>query len=83
MADQAIVIVGGGRAAASLTASYRDAGGEAFVTILSEDTAPPYNRPPLSKGFLRGELESDAVFAQPPAFYDESVVELRLETKVV
>ncbi len=83
MADQAIVIVGGGRAAASLVESYRDAGGEAFVTILSEDTAPPYNRPPLSKGFLRGEVDSDAVLAQPPAFYDESVVELRLETKVV
>jgi len=41
------------------------------VTILSADTDPPYNRPPLSKGFLRGEMDADAVFVEPEASYAE------------
>lgn len=78
MDDELIVIVGGGRAAASLVESYRDAGGEGFVTILSRDSTPPYNRPPLSKGFLRGEMEADGVLAFPQDYYEERVVDLRL-----
>jgi NADPH-dependent 2,4-dienoyl-CoA reductase/sulfur reductase-like enzyme len=78
MDDELIVIVGGGRAAASLVESYRDAGGEGFVTILSRDSTPPYNRPPLSKGFLRGEMEADGVLAFPRDYYEERVVDLRL-----
>ena len=42
------------------------------MSILSADTDPPYNRPPLSKGFLRGELEADAVFVEPEAAYAET-----------
>ena len=49
-----IVIVGGGLAAARVARAFKDAGGEGPVSILSADTDPPYNRPPLSKGFLRG-----------------------------
>ncbi len=60
-----IVIVGGGLAAARVARAFRDAGGEGPVSILSADTDPPYNRPPLSKGFLRGEIEADAVFVEP------------------
>jgi NADPH-dependent 2,4-dienoyl-CoA reductase/sulfur reductase-like enzyme len=60
-----IVIVGGGLAAARVARAFKDAGGEGPVSILSADTDPPYNRPPLSKGFLRGEIEADAVFVEP------------------
>ncbi|HEY7380324.1 MAG TPA: FAD/NAD(P)-binding oxidoreductase [Gaiella sp.] len=78
-----IVVVGGGLAAASLAVSYREAGGEEVVTILSADDRPPYNRPPLSKGFLRGEMEDEAdAYVQPARFYDDNVIELRLETEV-
>ena len=52
-----IVIVGGGLAAARVARAFRDAGGKGSVSILSADTDPPYNRPPLSKGFLRGEID--------------------------
>jgi 3-phenylpropionate/trans-cinnamate dioxygenase ferredoxin reductase subunit len=82
MADAAIVIVGGGRAAASLVEAYRAAGGEDFLTVISEDTEPPYNRPPLSKGFLRGEIGRDEVLAHPTAFYEANVVEVRLGERV-
>ena len=82
MAPDAIVIVGGGVAAAVLAAEYRAAGGEADVTILSADSDPPYHRPPLTKGFLRGEEEREETFVQQPADYEDAVVELRLETTV-
>jgi 3-phenylpropionate/trans-cinnamate dioxygenase ferredoxin reductase subunit len=73
-----IVIVGGGLAAARVARAFRDAGGDGQVTILSADTDPPYNRPPLSKGFLRGEIEADAVFVEPETTYAELDIDLRL-----
>jgi 3-phenylpropionate/trans-cinnamate dioxygenase ferredoxin reductase subunit len=81
MAEE-IVVIGGGLAAARLAFAYREAGGEGDVTIVSSDTEPPYNRPPLTKGFLRGELERDDTLVQPLEEYEEQVVELRLETSV-
>ena len=81
--DNGIVIVGGGVAAASLAVAYREEGGDELVTILSSDDRPPYNRPPLSKGFLRGEIEDEQqTFVQPLEFYDENVIDLRLEVDV-
>jgi NADPH-dependent 2,4-dienoyl-CoA reductase/sulfur reductase-like enzyme len=77
-----IVIAGGGLAAARTVRSYRDAGGDAPVTVLSADTALPYNRPPLSKGFLRGEIEADAVFVEPEAAYADLGVDVELGTTV-
>jgi 3-phenylpropionate/trans-cinnamate dioxygenase ferredoxin reductase subunit len=77
-----IVVVGGGLSAARLATEYRAAGGEAPVTILSNEQDPPYHRPPLTKGFLRGEVERDGTYVQPPEEYEDEVVELRLETTV-
>ena len=77
-----IVIVGGGVAAAKLIRAHRDAGGDAALTMISSDTHLPYNRPPLSKGFLRGELEASAVFVEPESSYAELEVDLRLGATV-
>ena len=82
MARDPIVIVGGGLASARVVEEYRNAGGEAMITLLSADERPPYHRPPLSKGFLRGEVEADEVLVQPESFYEESVVDLRLGVEV-
>jgi 3-phenylpropionate/trans-cinnamate dioxygenase ferredoxin reductase subunit len=74
-----IVIVGGGLAAASFVGAYREAGGRDDVTILSADDRPPYNRPPLSKGFLRGDVEDEEeTFVHPASFYADHGVDLRL-----
>jgi 3-phenylpropionate/trans-cinnamate dioxygenase ferredoxin reductase subunit len=78
MAKEPIVIVGGGRAAASLIDAYREAGGDALITVVSEDEHPPYNRPPLSKGVLRGEMEPGEALVHTPEEYDNLAVELRL-----
>ena len=82
MAKDPIVIIGGGRAAASLIDAYRENGGDALITVLSADDQPPYNRPPLSKGVLRGEMEPDGALVHTAEEYDELVVELRLDTTV-
>ena len=82
MATDSIIIVGGGLAAGRLATEYRAAGGEEDVTILSAEPDPPYNRPPLTKGFLRGEQDRDSTFVRPLAEYEDDVVELRLGTTV-
>ena len=82
MATDSIIIVGGGLAAGRLVSEYRAAGGEAELTILSAEPDPPYNRPPLTKGFLRSEQDRDSTLVRPLAEYEDDVVELRLGTTV-
>jgi NADPH-dependent 2,4-dienoyl-CoA reductase/sulfur reductase-like enzyme len=76
-----IAIVGGGLASARVVSAYREAGGEGAVALLSADTAPPYHRPPLSKRVLRGEAEPESALVEPPEWYREHDVDLRLETR--
>ena len=52
-----VLIVGGGQAAMHLASSLRDLGWQAAVTIVSEESSPPYQRPPLSKAFLSGNAD--------------------------
>ena len=77
-----IVVVGGGLAAGRFAETYREAGGEAPLTILSSESDPPYHRPPLTKGFLRGEVERDGTYLRPARDYEDDVVELRLGVTV-
>jgi len=82
MGTDPIVVVGGGLAGGRLASEYRAAGGTTGVVVLASEPDPPYNRPPLTKGFLRGELERDAIFVRPLAEYEDDAVELRLATTV-
>jgi 3-phenylpropionate/trans-cinnamate dioxygenase ferredoxin reductase subunit len=77
-----IAIVGGGLTAGRVVQSYRQAGGDDPITLLSADSWPPYHRPPLSKGFLRGEAEAADALVEPAEWYGEHDVDLRLETVV-
>ncbi|MEJ7891768.1 MAG: FAD-dependent oxidoreductase [Solirubrobacteraceae bacterium] len=56
-----IVIVGGGPAGHAAARGYREAGGSGSVQLVTDDDRPPYNRPPLTKEFLRGEQGEDAL----------------------
>jgi 3-phenylpropionate/trans-cinnamate dioxygenase ferredoxin reductase subunit len=80
--DARIVIVGGGLAGAVAAESYRKAGGDAPVTIISQDLDLPVHRPPLSKEYLRGDEERHKVFVHPDGFYEEQRIEVRTGTKV-
>lgn len=77
------MIVGGGPAGHAAAHAYRAAGGEAEVFLLSADTQPPYKRPPLSKEFLRGEVEDDDLPLEPFGFYREQRIELGLDDPVI
>ncbi len=81
--DDSIVIVGGGLAGARVAEEYRAAGGEALVIMLSDDGRPPYHRPPLSKGVLRGEQSVDDALLRQIEEYDDLLVDLRLATTAI
>ncbi len=78
MSSSPIVIVGGGLATARVVKGYREAGGSDPITILSADSSPPYHRPPLSKRYLRGEIEAGATLVEPESYYGEQGADLRL-----
>ena len=52
------------------------------MTMLAGEARLPYNRPPLSKGLLRGSVEPDAVFVAPAETYDEVEIDVRLDASV-
>lgn len=78
-----LVVIGGGPAGHSAATAYRKAGGAGPVVIISADGAPPYERPPLSKDFLRGETEQDELPMESPEFYRDNSIELWLNDPAV
>jgi NADPH-dependent 2,4-dienoyl-CoA reductase/sulfur reductase-like enzyme len=76
-----LVIVGGGLASARAIKSFREAGGEGSIALISKDSTLPYHRPPLSKKFLRGETDEEPL-VEDEAFYSDHGVEVMLETAV-
>jgi 3-phenylpropionate/trans-cinnamate dioxygenase ferredoxin reductase component len=76
-----LVIIGGGLASARAIKSFREAGGEGSIALISRDSTLPYHRPPLSKRFLRGETD-DEPLVEDEAFYSGHGVEVMLETDV-
>ena len=73
-----LVIVGGGPAGLAAARGYRAAGGDGAVTLLTPELAVPYQRPPLSKDFLRGEMHDDELAVEREAWYESNDVEVRL-----
>ncbi|MBS1844107.1 MAG: FAD-dependent oxidoreductase [Actinobacteria bacterium] len=82
MSAERIVIVGGGPAGQAAAAAYRDAGGDGSVAILAREPDPPYERPPLTKDFLRGESGREALPLVDAAWYQEHGVDLRTDAEV-
>ena len=72
------VIVGGGPCAASAAATLRSAGFEGRVVLVADEPVPPYERPPLSKDYLTGRLDSSQLPVRAAAWYAQAGVELRL-----
>ncbi|GAA0290116.1 NAD(P)/FAD-dependent oxidoreductase [Rhodovulum strictum] len=73
-----IVIIGAGQAGAALAAKLRGLGHQGPITLTGEEAAPPYQRPPLSKKYLLGEIGAERLYLRPAEFYAEHRIELRL-----
>ena len=83
MADaRGIVVVGGGLAGGKTVEELRSAGYDGRLTLLAAEPHRPYERPPLSKGFLTGDAERDTVFVHEQQWYADHDVELRLGESV-
>lgn len=76
--DDRIVIVGAGPAGLSAARAYRKAGGGAELVVLGAEAHHPYERPPLTKEYLRGEHGRDELFLEAQGFYREQAIDLRL-----
>jgi 3-phenylpropionate/trans-cinnamate dioxygenase ferredoxin reductase subunit len=77
------VIVGAGMAGGKAAETLREEGFDGRIVLLGAESERPYERPPLSKDYLRGESERNAIFLQEdPGWYAEHDVELRTETAV-
>ena len=77
-----IAIIGAGQAGASLASKLRGLGHEGPITLIGEEPAPPYQRPPLSKKYLLGEMPQERMYLKPEAAYGEAGIELCLGAKV-
>jgi 3-phenylpropionate/trans-cinnamate dioxygenase ferredoxin reductase subunit len=77
-----IIVVGAGQAGASLVAKLRALGYGGPLVLLGDEPVLPYQRPPLSKKYVSGELAVDRLLIRPPAWYDEQRIETRLSAAV-
>lgn len=73
-----VVIVGAGQAGAALAARLRALGHSGAITLIGEEPAPPYQRPPLSKAYLLGDMEEERLWLRAADFYSDNAIELRL-----
>lgn len=77
-----VVVVGAGQAGSSLVAKLRNSGFDGSITLIGAEPVPPYQRPPLSKAYLLGDMALDRLFLRPESFYAEHRIDLRLNTRV-
>lgn len=83
MSDAHVVIVGAGHAGGTAAALLRQYGHEGRITLLGEEPIPPYQRPPLSKAWLKGEADADSLALKPLEFYAEAGIDFRPSTTAV
>src|SRR5215211_2153498 len=85
MADRSVdhLLIGGGLAAANCARWLRDEGGDGSILLVGREPHPPYNRPPLSKGYLQGTESLDDALFRPHEWWQENDVELLARTSVM
>lgn len=73
-----VVVIGAGQAAASVVARLRAQGFDGAITLVGDEPVPPYQRPPLSKAYLLGDMEKERLFLRPERFYAENNIMLMM-----
>lgn len=77
-----VVVIGAGQAGGALVAKLRNLDFEGNITLLGAESVPPYQRPPLSKKYLLGEMDLERLFLKPERFYAEHDIDLRTGVSV-
>ncbi len=77
-----IIIIGAGQAAAQAISSLAQGGFDGTIALIGEETHLPYQRPPLSKKFMTGEMDEARLYFRPAAFYDQNNVKCMLNMRV-
>ncbi len=77
-----VVIAGAGHAAGQLVATLRQKQYPGNIVLVGEEPWLPYQRPPLSKKYLAGELDAERLYVKPASFYDDPAIDARLNTRV-
>ena len=78
-----IVIAGAGHGGAQAAVALRQRGFAGTIALVGDEPEPPYQRPPLSKEYLAGEMSFERLLIRPPAFWSERGIALRLGQAVV
>jgi 3-phenylpropionate/trans-cinnamate dioxygenase ferredoxin reductase subunit len=76
-----VVIIGAGHAGGTAAALLRQYGYAGKITLVGEEPIHPYQRPPLSKAWLKGEADAESLALRPPSFYEEHGIELILSVR--
>jgi 3-phenylpropionate/trans-cinnamate dioxygenase ferredoxin reductase subunit len=84
VSDQAphVVIIGAGHAGGTIAALLRQYAFAGPITLIGDEPIAPYQRPPLSKAWLKGEADAEALMLKPESFYAEHGIDLRLNATV-
>lgn len=77
------LLIGGGLASAHCASELRKRGAEGSILLAGREPEPPYERPPLSKEYMRGEASREDAYVNSPAWYEENGVELRTGVNVM
>jgi 3-phenylpropionate/trans-cinnamate dioxygenase ferredoxin reductase subunit len=77
------LLIGGGLAAGNCARWLREGGGQGSIMLVGREPDPPYNRPPLSKGYLQGKEAREDVLFRPDEWWEEQRIELRTRTSVM
>ena len=76
-----VVVVGGGQAGLSVVSKLRSLGYPGGITMICGEPELPYQRPPLSKKYLTGELEKERLYLRPESYYTENNIDLMLGSR--
>lgn len=78
-----IVVIGAGQAGAALAARLRALGHRGPLVLIGEEAAAPYQRPPLSKAYLKGDLDRERLHLRPASFYAAERIDLRTGVRAI
>lgn len=77
-----IIVIGAGQAGSSCVVKLRNGGFDGNITLIGAEPHPPYQRPPLSKAYLMGDMALERLYLRPHSFYGEHGIDLRLGATV-